>query len=77
VITPASEALSAGSWEGRFKQPKLLKWTMVVNIEIHCVGEGDIRVMVPELLFKGLKTLLEEDKDVCFLHPGNFTNQAR
>ncbi len=33
--------------------------------------------MVPDLLFEGLKTLEEEDKDVCFLHPDNFRNQAR
>ncbi len=48
----------------------------MVNVEVRCIREGDIRVMVPDLLFKGLKTLEEEDKDVCFLHPDNFRNQA-
>jgi hypothetical protein len=48
----------------------------VVTIEIGCIGEGDIRVMVPDLLFEGLKTLEEEDKYVCFLHPDNFADQA-
>ncbi len=33
-------------------------------MEVRCVREGDIRVMVPDLLFKGLKTLEEEDKDI-------------
>ncbi len=32
--------------------------------------------MVPDLLLEGLKTLEEEDKDVCFLHPDNFADQA-
>ncbi len=41
------------------------------------MGEGDIRVMIPDLLFKGLCNLMEEDKDACFLYPDNFTNQAR
>ncbi len=49
----------------------------MVTIKIRCIGEGDIRVLVPDLLFKGLKTLEEEDKDICFLHPDNFTDQAR
>ncbi len=52
----------------------------MVTIEIRCIGEGDIRVMVvmvPDLLFKGLKTLEEKDKDVCFLHLDNFADQAR
>jgi hypothetical protein len=33
--------------------------------------------MVPDLLFKGLKTLEDEDKDVCFLNPDNYTEQAQ
>jgi hypothetical protein len=33
--------------------------------------------MVPDLLFEGLKTLEEEDKDICLLHPDNFADQAR
>ena len=32
--------------------------------------------MVQDLLFKGLKTLEEEDKNVCFLHLDNFADQA-
>jgi hypothetical protein len=76
AVTPA-----AGSWQatarGRSQQTTLPRYTMVVNVEVRCIGEGDIRVMVPDLLFEGLKTLKEEDKDVCFLHPDNFCNQAR
>ena len=41
------------------------------------MGEGNIRVMIPDLLFKGLRNLMEEDRDDCFLYPDNFTNQAR
>ncbi len=41
------------------------------------MGEGDIRVMIPDLLFKWLCNLMEEDRDACFLYPENFTNQAR
>ncbi len=41
------------------------------------MGEGDIRVMIPDLLFKGLSNLTEEDRDDCFLYPDNFTNQTR
>jgi hypothetical protein len=33
--------------------------------------------MAPDLLFEGLKTLKKENKDVCFLHPDNFHNQAQ
>ena len=33
--------------------------------------------MVPDLLFEGLKTLKEEDKNICFLHPDNFHYQAQ
>ncbi len=33
--------------------------------------------MVPDLLFEGLNTLEDEDKDVCFLNPDNFAEQAR
>ncbi len=75
VVTPSAGTHSTGS-RGR-RPPKLLTWTTVVAIEIQCIGEGDIRVMVPDLLFKGLKALEEEDKDVCFLHPDNFADQAR
>ena len=50
---------------------------MVVNMDILCVGECNIRVAIPELMFKGLKTLAEEDKDVCFLRPDDFTVQAK
>ncbi len=49
----------------------------MVTIKICCIGEGDIRVMVPDLLFKGLKTLEDEDKDICFLNPDNYAEQAR
>jgi hypothetical protein len=48
-----------------------------MNVGVRCIGEGDIRVMVPDLLFKGLKTLEEEDKNICFLHPVNFRYQAQ
>jgi hypothetical protein len=48
----------------------------VVTIEIRCIGEGDTRVMVLDILFEGLKTLEEEDKDICFLHPDNFADPA-
>ncbi len=41
------------------------------------MGEGNIRVMIPDLLFKGLHNLMEKDRDACFLYPDNFTNQAR
>ncbi len=33
--------------------------------------------MVPDLLFKGLKTLEDEDKNVCFLNPDNYSEQAQ
>ncbi len=49
----------------------------MVNVKVRCVGEGDIRVIVPDLLFKGFKTLKEEDKDICFSHPDYFRNQAQ
>ncbi len=49
----------------------------MVTIEIRCIGEGDTRVMVLDILFEGLKTLEEEDKDVCFLHSDTFADQAR
>ena len=41
------------------------------------MGEGDIRVMIPDLLFKGLHNLMEEDRDACFLYLDKFTNQAK
>ncbi len=75
VVTPSAGTRSTGS-KGR-RPPKLPKWTTVVTIEIRCVGEGDIQVMVPDLLFKGLKTLEDEYKDVCFLNPDNYAEQAR
>ncbi len=74
VVTPLAGTRSTGS-RGR-RPPKLPTWTKVVTIEIRCLGEGDIRVMVPDLLFKRLKTLGEEDKDICFLHPDNFADPA-
>jgi hypothetical protein len=74
VVTPSAGTHSTGS-RGK-SPPKLPTWTTVVTIEIRCIGEGDIRVMVPDLLFEGLKTLEEENKDVCFLHPDNFADQA-
>ncbi len=46
-------------------------------MDIRCIQECNIRVAVPELMFKGLKTLAEEDKDVCFLRPDDFTVQAK
>ncbi len=49
---------------------------MVVNVEVWCMGEGDIRVMIPDLIFKWLRNLMEEDRDACFLYSENFTNQA-
>ncbi len=49
----------------------------MVTIKIRCIGEGNIRVMVPDLLFEGLKTLEDEDKDVCFLIPDNYAEQVR
>jgi hypothetical protein len=72
VVTPSTGTRSTGS-RGR-RPPKLPTWTTVVTIEIRCIGEGDIRVMVPDLLFEGLKTLEEEDKEVCFLYPENFVD---
>jgi hypothetical protein len=75
VVTPSAETRSTGS---RGRRPlELPTWTTVVTIEIRCLGKGDIRVMVPDLLFEGLKTLEEEDKDVCFLYPDNFADQPR
>ncbi len=56
---------------------KVPQWTTVVNMDICCVGECNIRVAVLELMFNGLKTLAEEDKDVCFLRPDDFTVQAK
>jgi hypothetical protein len=49
----------------------------VVNMDIHCVGECNIHVAIPELMFEGLKTLAEEDKDVCFLRLDDLTVQAK
>jgi hypothetical protein len=76
VVTPAA-GLRQATTSGRSRQTTLPRYTTVVNVEVICVGEGDIRVVVPDLLFEGLKTLEEEDKDVCFLHPNNFCNQAQ
>jgi hypothetical protein len=75
AVTPLAGSCSTGS-RGR-RLPKQLTWTTVVTIKIRCIGEGDIIIMVPDLLFKGLKTLEEEDKDICFLHPDNFADQSR
>ena len=41
------------------------------------MGEGDIKVMIPYLLFKGLCNLMEEDKDDCIMYLDNFRNQTR
>jgi hypothetical protein len=49
----------------------------VVNVEVWCVGEGDIRVMILDLLFEGLWTLMDKDRDACYLHPDDFTNKAQ
>ncbi len=75
MVTPLAGTRSTGS-KGR-RPPKLQKWTTVVTIKIRCVGEGNIQVMVPDLLFERLKTLEDEDKDVCFLNPDNYAEQAR
>ncbi len=66
----------AATWE-RTRRTLLPQWTSVVNVEVRCMGEGNIRVMIPDLLFKGLHNLMEEDRDACFLYPDTFTNQAR
>jgi hypothetical protein len=38
---------------------------------------GDVKELVMELLFMGLDTLRTEDKNVCFLHPNNPSQQAK
>ncbi len=76
VTTPTTGTHTAVIRE-RTRRTPLPQWTMVVNVEVWCMGEGDIRVMIPDLLFKWLRNLMEEDRDDCFLYLENFTNQAR
>ncbi len=76
VTTPTTGTRTAVTQE-RTRRTLLPQWTTVVNVEVWCMGEGDIRVMIPDLLFKGLHSLMEKDRDASFLYSDNFTNQAR
>ncbi len=76
VIPPTTRTRMAVTRE-RTRRTPLPQWRTVVNVEVQCMGEGDIRVMIPDLLFKGLHNLMEEDRDACFLYPDTFMNQAR
>jgi hypothetical protein len=74
ILTAGSHATA--TWE-KTKLTLMPWWTTVVNVEVQCVGEGDIRVMILDLLFEGLWNLMDKDRDGCYLHPDDFTNQAR
>jgi hypothetical protein len=55
---------------------KTSKYISVVHATLRILN-GNVKELVIELLFMGLDTLQTEDKNVCFLHPKDPSQQAK